>query len=296
MRSIRHSTVWLKGLSKTFTPKALMISLAFNLAAITASAESFAYVITSNQQFGIVHLPTGKFTQIGPNTPETEAGLIPAKNGSLLTLTFSGKLEAIDPATGRTSVIGATGLGDCSTPSSPCPSTSANTIGELGGTIYAIDISNNLYRINPVTGAASLIGPTGLPSAPIPFSSNPDGSFNFYDSALFEANGNLYYIFDTGKESMSSGPTPVIPASLYQINPFTGRATLVAPTTFSLDAVTEENGGFYTFINDVGQVATFDLANGNTSFVSNLDPSAGLIFGASPVREQRARFLLRRSQ
>jgi hypothetical protein len=78
---------------------------------------------------------------------------------SLLTLAFSGNLDAIDRFTGRTSVVGATGLRDCSVPGSYDPNC-ANVIGRLGDRFYATDFANNLYSVDPATGAATLIGPT----------------------------------------------------------------------------------------------------------------------------------------
>ncbi|MDQ6662931.1 MAG: PEP-CTERM sorting domain-containing protein [Acidobacteriota bacterium] len=79
--------------------------------------------------------------------------------------------------------------------------------------------------------------------------------------------------------------TAVIAAKLYQIDPATGVAKLVGPTTLGLGAVVNVNGTVYGFDDSAGQVVTLDLANGKTTFVTNFDPAAGLIFGASPVPE-----------
>lgn len=171
------------------TQQKLMFSLALVLFTASASAGSSVYVV--GQQFGTVDLVTGAFQQIGPNLLEGETGLVPAPNGTLLSLAFTGKLNSINPATGATRVIGPTGLADCSMAGSPCGPTSANTLGELAGTTYATDFHNSLYRVNASAGAATLIGPTGIPAIPfIPLSTNPDGSLNFYDEALFGAGGS----------------------------------------------------------------------------------------------------------
>jgi hypothetical protein len=72
-----------------------------------------AYVITGGRQFGAVDLKSGKFLPIGPGTPpDVGGGLVHGRGTSLLTLAFSGNLDAIDPRTGMTRVVGATGLGD----------------------------------------------------------------------------------------------------------------------------------------------------------------------------------------
>ncbi len=166
----------------------LIIWLALVLLPASASASPMVYVITGAQQFGTVDLGTGAFRQIGPDMPEGSDGLVPGPKGSLLTLTFSGNLDSINPATGVTTVIGPTGLGDCTfpPPASPCGPTSASNLGGFGGALFATDLANNLYTVDPLTGAAKLLGPTGIP--PLPFqllSTNPDGSTNVFDQTLF---------------------------------------------------------------------------------------------------------------
>ena len=71
-------------------------------------------------------------------------------------------------------------------------------IGQLEDTYYATDFAQNLYSVNPGTGAAKLIGSTGIPALTfIPFSANPDGSQNVYAESLFSARGKLYANFAT---------------------------------------------------------------------------------------------------
>ncbi len=142
-------------------------------------------------------IATGAFTQIGPGV-EGSQGLVSGSNGSLFTLAFTGTLNSINPTTGVATVIGPTGLADCSTPPiSSCGPHSSNAFASVGGRIYATDFANNLYGVDATTGAASLIGPTGIPALPFtPITVNPDGTFNAYDEALFGANGKLYATFD----------------------------------------------------------------------------------------------------
>src|ERR1017187_7603185 len=221
----------------------VMVSLALVLCTLPASAGNLAYVV-NGFQFGTVDLVTGAFQQIGPDPPEGVGGLVPGLNGSLLTLAFSGNLDSINPATGVTSVIGSTGLADCSTPASACGPTSANMLGGLGGTIYATDFNNDLYTVNPATGVATLIGLTGIPAIPfLPLSTNPDGSFNFYDESLFGSGGTLYATFDAASFNPATFVIiPVVAPSLYRIDTSTGLATLLAPTTLGLGAALEVNG------------------------------------------------------
>jgi hypothetical protein len=133
----------------------------------SASHSLLVYVITGSSQFGAVDLHSGTFLPIGPSLPpEVGGGLVQGPGKALLTLGFSGNLVAIDPVTGITSVVGHTGLGDCTTPASPCGPNSANGIGRFDGAFYATDFANNLYSLNPKSGAVSLIGLTGIPALP----------------------------------------------------------------------------------------------------------------------------------
>src|SRR4051794_22699402 len=170
--------------------KLLMASLTLLSFSALLSAES-VYAIsfslaTNDQQFGTVDLATGAFHQIRSGAGEEYRGLVPGSNGSLLTLGFDGNLTSINPVNGSTTVIGATGLSDCSTPSSPCGPRSAGVLAALGGNLYATDFSQNLYRVDPTTGAATLVGATGIPAVPFPshFTSNPDGTGNVFEATL----------------------------------------------------------------------------------------------------------------
>jgi len=267
----------------------LIFSLAFSLFTVPASADTLVYIV-NGAQFGTMDLNTGAYSLFGPGTPQGAEGLVRGPNGSLLTLTFSGNLDSINPATGAPTIIGPTGLADCSMPSSPCGPTSANDLGEVGGQIYATDFANDLYKINPATGHATLVGPTGMPGLTfIPLSTNSDGTFNAYDESLFSAGGNLYATFDTIKVNSSTfAVTPVISPDLYQINPLTGHATVIAPTTVGLGGVANVNGTLYAFGNATSQVVTLNLTNGDTTVVTNFDPAAGIIAGAVAVAPEPA--------
>jgi hypothetical protein len=278
-----------------FRDTSFSLIAALLLSSSSATAASVVYVVNDNSQFGTLNLTTGSFTQIGPATPEGETGLVPGPNGSLLTLTYSGKLDSINPATGATTVIGPTGLADCTTPTSPCGPTSASTLGYLNEKIYATDFQNNLYSVNPATGAATLIGKTGIPAVPaVPFSMNPDGSFNFYDEGIVGADGKLFATFDAASfNPATSANTPITAPELYEIDPSSGLATLIGPTALGLDSMVELNGTFYAFSGVSNQVMTIDLESGSTSIVGNIDPSAGVIAGAaSPVPEPRSAALV----
>jgi hypothetical protein len=277
------------GIFKMLTKLPVLLSLFVVLLSLPAAADSLVYVISVSHHFGKADLNTGAFTQIGPNTPEIQQGLVAGPDGSLLTLGSSGNLDSINPATGVTTVIGPTGLGNCSTPNSPCGPTSANDIVGFGGAIYATDYHNDLYNINASTGRATLIGATGIPAVPFPpFSPNPDGSFNYYDETLFGTGAKLYATFDAGTFNPVSGKeNSLVAPALYQIDPSTAMATLVAPTVKDIAAAVVVNGTVYAFDfpSVSSQVLTLNVANGRTTLVTNFDPAAGIIDGAAFVPE-----------
>lgn len=258
--------------------------LALTSLAASASAGPIVYVINGSQQFGTVDLNTGTFQQIGANGPEPGYfGLAPGLNGSLLTFAFSGNVYSINPGNGTPTLLGPSGLDDCSTVVSPCGPTSASTLGEAGGRIYATDLQNSLYSLNPQTGAATLIGLTGIPGVPfVPGSQNPDGTFNFYDQTIFGAGGKLYSTFDAFVFDFATFTivNSVIAPKLYEINPSTGGATVVGPTGWNIGAVFSLDGNSYAFDVSQSQVLNLNLTDGSTSFVRDFDPAAGVVGGA----------------
>jgi outer membrane protein assembly factor BamB len=158
----------------------------------------------------------------------------------------------------------------------------------VGGRIYATDFDNRLYQINPLTGVATLIGPTGIPALPFtPITTNPDNTFNAYDETLFGANGNLYATFDAFTVSLDTFDLAsiLIPDNLYRIDPKTGATTLIGPTTLNLSAVAAADGVFYAFNGGTRQVVTLDLATGHTGLVTGYDPSIGIVTGAVATPE-----------
>jgi hypothetical protein len=288
----------------------LIGSFALSMGAAPPSNRLSVYVITANNQFGVVNLATGAFHEIGPLTPEGQANLV-WWNGSLLSLTFSGELEKINPATGETSDIGPTGLG-----------VNAVDLGEVRGKLYATDFSNNIYSVNPETGGATFLRATGISPIPaVPFSANGDGTINLFDESLYGTAGKLYATFD----AFTVNPTTLVETpdsenpdfnccgpTLYQLDPSTGVATAIGPTTLGIGSTVEVNGEFYAF-RWVGtgcdpcapaadfepqiksQLLRLDLRTGNTTPVENaggpifVDAAAGGIEGAAPYfGEQKA--------
>jgi len=270
-----------------FTGKKLIVSLALSVLTASAGENKAVYVVTAAQQFGTVDLETGAFQAIGPGTPEVDFNLVHGPNGTLYSLgSFTGSLVSIDPETGATTVIGPTGLG-----------TNAFSLAAAGGRLYLTDFQNNLYSVDASTGHATLIGPTGMPPDPhVPFTFNADGTFNLCDEILLGVGDKLYATFDSYRLNTTTLAMDFLVApDLWEIDPRTGVATLVASTSPNMDALVRVDGRFYAFRlqitgfsstvgpEAINQLLTLDLENGGTDFVRDIDPAAGPIFGAVPV-------------
>ena len=175
----------------------------------------------------------------------------------------------------------------------------------MNGKLYLTDFSNNLYSVNAATGAATMIGATGMPPDPsIPFTVNPDGTWNLCDETLYGVGGKLYATFDsfTIDPNTLATKTKVEPY-LYRIDPTTGLATVIGPTSLNLGSSVEAGGSFdafhlrFTGWSPYGPVVdselyALNLANGSTSFLTSIDPAAGPIFGAAPTPEPGTFLLL----
>jgi hypothetical protein len=252
------------GSAPMFAIRKLMVALALTL---PANADPLLYVSTAEGNFGTLDPTTGAFNQIGPTLSDPLAGLVLGPNG-YEGVSFSGNLDSVNPATGAVTVIGATGLGGY-----------ALCTAVLGGTVYATDFYGNLYTVNKMTGAASLIGYTGIPS--VPAYQKILGSNLGDDESFFGINGKLYATFDVFNISTEKA---VFGPELYEINPTTGVATIVGPTSLYIDAVAEVDGTVYAFA-AADQELSLDLATGKTTFVRDYDPAVGIIFGAAPSPE-----------
>jgi hypothetical protein len=274
----------------------LMLLLGIILFAASASAAPLVYVVTLTQQFGTVDLANGRFRAIGNGTPDPLANLVWWKN-RLLTVVVAGpnigSLAKINPATGEETVIGPTGLG-----------LFIFDLAAVRGKLYATDLSNNIYSVDPDSGVATPITATGMPPDPnYPLTFNGDGSFNLCDEGLYGMGGKLYATFD----SFAIDPHGTLPTrehefvspALYQIDPVTGAATFVAPTTWQLTAVVEADGKFYAFAGVIdgfdftigfpighAEVLRLDLATGKTIKITDVDQGPQGIFGAAPVRRR----------
>jgi hypothetical protein len=264
---------------------ALAVATWSAVAAAAAAPGPLVYVVTGQQQFGLVDLSTGAFQQIGPATPEGQASLVWLA-GQLYSLTYSGNLETIDPGTGLTRVVGPTGLGY-----------DAFNLAEARGQLYATDFSNNLYLVDRYTGTAQLVSGTGVPpELDVPFSFNADGTMNGCDETVVGMGGKLYATFDTFTiDPVTLTVTPKVNPNLYELDPSSGATQVIGPTTLNLGASVALAGRLYVF-HDVAtaftpfgpqlqsEVMRLEPGSGATRLLTEVDPVAGAIFGAAPLR------------
>ena len=266
----------------------VVLGMAVALLAVPAIAGNAVYVVNGLSQFGTVDLSSGAFHAIGNANPDGQANLVWGNNNSLYSLTITGNLETINPSTGAATVIGPTSLGY-----------NALSLAGVGGKLYATDLSNNIYSVNPNTGAATMIGTTGMPPDPtVPFTINPDGTWNLCDETLYGVGGKLYATFDSFTiDPNTLAIKTVVAPNLYWIDPSTGLATLVGPTSMNLGASVEVGNNFYAFHLvpvafdpvfgpiAVSELYSLNLTDGSTSLLGAVDPNAGPIFGAAPTPE-----------
>ncbi len=219
-----------------------------------AKADPTAYEVTFGDGgpnlFGTVDLATGVFSQTSALSfvPTGLSNIGPSLYTSTFTATPFGQ---INPATGaftQTSNVGPGGGEYLAQGSAP-------------NTIYALDGSFNLYSVNPVTGAGTLIGPTGL---------SQTGAYQL-------STGSAVLYFGNGNE-------------LYSLNTLTGAATDIGPTGlsgFGIDGLVFEHGVLYggyspsTTLPD--SIYTIDTTSGAATFLSTQSAAIGLVYGLAPI-------------
>ncbi len=237
--------------------------LALGFATLPVAADE-VYVATNNGSFAEYNTTTGAYTLLGTNATVlwgmgyTSSGVLYANDSSsspntgLYTVNVTnGALTTVADLTGST---GGTGT-----------LTAPNT----GGTLFYFDHSNQLFTINPATGAATTIGALGF-------------TISTAFDLDFAPNGNLY--------ATSGG-------NFYEIDPSTGAGTLLGNSGAQLQALVAADGALYGFAG--ASMYSINLTNGQLTFIRDTPATLGFFDDGTPVRaaatstpEPAAAFLL----
>jgi hypothetical protein len=223
-----------------------MAALTLAVVSTTARADALAYDFTKSDQFGIIDLTTGVFSEIG-NTGTLLSGLGVAPNGNIYGGGINGsELYEVSKATGALTAIGSGSF----------------TYAGFGSTttgLYALSRAGNLYSVNQNTGAGTLIGATHL-----------NGAIIGNDTYGMSTGSNVLYFTGAG--------------DLYTLNTATGAATLVGPTasaTFGADVY--ENGTLYGGSNSPLAVYTLNPATGAGTLDASVSGGADRFWGLTPI-------------
>lgn len=197
-----------------------------------ACAQSTVYAITNTGVFGTLNLSSGTFTQLGSSGIEPVG--MAELGGDLFTETpASGTLFLVNPSNGNLTTVGSGAAG-------------LYCFGATTAALYGCGTDNNLYSVNPATGASTLIGSTGLILR------------GGYTVAMSSNAGPLYLALDTGGGSI-----------LYSFNLNTGAATPIGNTGLRyVDSMVYANGLLYAALYN-GTLYTLNTNTGAATFVAN---------------------------
>ena len=224
------------------------VSLAFLfvVSAVGLKADVIAYAGSSDGDFGFIDLNTGAFSSLG-NSGQTLAGLAVA-NGTIFASSYhtaDGTLFEVSPTNGSLTTIGAAAGVDF------------DDFGSTTSGLYVVSFgaTQDLYSINPTTGAATLIGPTGL---------------GYGSWRSLSTNSSALYFAD--------GP------DLYTLNVNTGAATLVGAfgSNAEMGAMLTEDGILWGGDNTNGKVDTIDTTTGTATLGAAPSGLSGTFFGLAP--------------
>ena len=223
--------------------------------AAAASQGILAYAQLSDDSLGRLDLGTGAFTQFGSAGVQL-VGLGEVAGTLYADTTASGTLYTVNRANGTLTAVGSANIG-------------FQVFGSTTNGLFALDGGMNLYSVDPASGAATLIGPTGL---------NPPDH-----NGLSSGSGTLYYTQQFG----TSTPT------VYTLNLSTGAATLAGsmPAVFGPVVI---GGTLYAeswvpcTANPSGicaqSIYSFDPATGTSALVSDVStPMQEISDGLAPA-------------
>jgi hypothetical protein len=213
----------------------------------SALADNTAYAGSSSGTFGTMDLSTAVFTLEG-NSGQTLAGLAVA-DGTIFATSYhtaNGTLFEVNPATGGLTSIGTTAGVDY------------DDFGSTTTGLYVVSDSaiQDLYSIDPTTGAATLIGPTGL---------------GYGSWRGLSTNSSTLYFADG--------------ADLYTLSTTTGVATLVGAfgSSAEMGVLLTEGGVLYGGDDTNNTLDTINISTGTATVGPAPSASfAGAFYGLAP--------------
>jgi hypothetical protein len=174
-----------------------------------------------------------------------------------------GNLLTLDPATGMSTLVGPMGIG----------AVPALALDPTTGTMYAAPSNGNadLYRVDPGTGATSLLGSTGLAI---------DDNFVTVGDMAFSPDGTLYAAVNIAGGSATGSDT------LATIDKTTGKATIIGPfasvcpqppcTIDGMEAIAfDTTGNLFGALRERGAVGLPGLYK--------IDPKTGMVAFLAPI-------------
>ena len=180
---------------------------------LLAVAGGFKLLIALNADNGTAHV-VGDLGLTGQGDPSRndalDLNMVSGCDGKLwLTSAVANKIWNVDPTTGATTLVGATGH-------------SITGLAALGDALYGAGgkSDNNFYRIDPDTGAATLIGPFG------PALTHWANSI----AMSFDADGTLWAVINYVPPQNDTDAI-IDWSDLATIDPATGTLTIVGPIT-----------------------------------------------------------------
>jgi len=212
-----------------------------------AMADVYAYEGTGTDQFGVIDLTTGVFTERG-NMGMLLSGLGAAGGGIYGGVEYGDTLYRVNPANGALTSVGNGGI-------------SYWDFGSTTTGLYALGHDYNLYQINPSNGAATLVGPIGLSG----LAGTLGMSANSSSSSLYLTSNSL----------------------LYSLNTSTGAATLIGNAGIGNFGAEVVLGGTIYAGSDTPpppyQVYTLNASNGSATLVSTVSGGASTFWGLAPI-------------
>ena len=235
------------------TPRILLLLVAaVALPAVlqpTARADSIAYTVnvTTNGTgtFGTIDLNTGVYTQLGVEANQRGAG-VGEVNGELYTGDGFGPGSAtfyqVNETNGSFTDAGhgsflIDGMGS---------TTNGLFAFSVGSSLQ--DALQDLYSVDPATGADTLVGLTGINAAG-------------YDGFATSAGASVLYV---------AVGFPGSGAILYSLDPSTGEATLIGNTGIGVESMLFEDGILWAVASD-NSIYTLNPTNGAAAFVATSD-------------------------